>query len=185
MRKLILIVHMSLDGFIAGENGSFENFSPSLENLDLVNSLTDDADTLLAGRNSYEMLDGAWPNSYKRPGASASEIKYSNWYNAAEKIILSTTLPANEKITVVNGNVAETINQIKNRKGKSILMFGSPTAFKTLSEFNLIDEYWVILYPTIFGKGITWFSNSKPKTLTLLETRQLTKGELALHYKVN
>ena len=57
MRKIILIVHTSLDGFVAGVNGEFDNFKPSPENLDFVCSLTDNSDAALVGRVSYEMLE--------------------------------------------------------------------------------------------------------------------------------
>jgi dihydrofolate reductase len=184
MRKLILIVHTSLDGFVAGENGEFDNFGPSPENLEFVCSLTEEADAALAGRVSYQMLDSYWPTAADNENATESEIKYSNWYKAAEKIVLSRTLP-NDKhnTTVISNNIGERIQEIKNQTGKNILMFGSPTAFETLYNLNLIDEYWVIQYPVLFGKGIPFFTRVQDvNRLNLLDIKQFSRGEIAIHY---
>jgi dihydrofolate reductase len=187
MRKIILIVHTSLDGFVAGEKGEFDSFNPGPDNLDFVCSLTDGADAALAGRISYEMLDSYWPTAGDKKDATASEKKYSDWYNASEKIVLSETLSENKpgNVTVVGDDIKEKIIRIKNKKGKNILMFGSPTAFQSLNKLDLIDEYWVINYPVIFGKGIPFFTLAQmPRKLKTLNTRQLSNGEIATHYKV-
>ena len=187
MRKLILIVHTSIDGFVAGKNGEFDGFKPSPENLEFVCSLTDEADAALMGRVSYEMLESGWPHAWEKPGATPSEIKYSHWYNAAEKIVISKTLERTNlhNLTIIPTHIEEEILKIKKHKGKDILLFGSPTVFQTLADLNVIDEYWIIVYPAIFGKGILLFShNSIPKKMTLLNTKQLSNGEIALHYKI-
>src|SRR6516164_4116473 len=93
MRKLVLVAHASLDGFIAGENGSLDGFEASEENLQFVCSLTQDADAALFGRKSYQLLDSYWPTANKLPNASKGTIVYSNWYNATTKIVISKTLP--------------------------------------------------------------------------------------------
>lgn len=184
MRKIILIVHTSLDGFVAGVNGEFDNFKPSPENLDFVCSLTDHSDAALVGRVSYEMLESFWPNARENKNATPSEVKYSNWYNNSEKIVISNSLPGNkEKTTIVSDNIADRISEIKSQTGKNILMFGSPTTFETLNRLNLIDEYWVIQYPVFFGKGIPFFTRvQNPNRLKLLNVKQFSEGEIAIHY---
>lgn len=186
MGKLILIVHISIDGFVADENGTFNNFNPSPENLDFVCSLTDEADTALAGRVSYQMLETFWPAAKDKPDATPSEIRYSNWYNSARKVVLSNTLSgANLHNThIISKNIPDEIRNIKEQGSKNILMFGSPTAFQTLYRYDLIDEYRVILYPAVFGKGIPLFSgNEHLKQLQLADTRQLSNGEIVLNYQ--
>lgn len=187
MRKLILIVHTSLDGFAAGVKGEFDGFDASPESLDFVNDLTDEADAALVGRISYQMLESNWPTVRDNPNASKSEIKYSNWYNDAEKIVLSKSLSKSNKskTTIISENIADNLLEIKNQKGKNILMFGSPTIFEILNELNLIDEYWVITYPAFFGKGIPFFTRAEtPKKLKLLGTKQFSNGEVVINYKV-
>lgn len=60
MRKLVLVVHISLDGFVAGLKGELDNF-PGDENLEFVNSLTENAYTALFGRNSFQLPETHWP----------------------------------------------------------------------------------------------------------------------------
>ena len=61
MRKLVLVVHVSLDGFVAGPKGELDGFDAGEENLEFVCGLTKDADAALFGRLSYEMINGHWP----------------------------------------------------------------------------------------------------------------------------
>lgn len=187
MRKLKLVIHTSLDGFVAGEHGEFDELVQSPENLDFICSLTDEADALLAGRISFQMLDSYWPTAHSHPAATNSEIKYSKWYNRAEKIVLSRSLPEStaDNVTILARDTGDSLTNIKSKEGKDILMFGSPSVHKTLSELNLIDEYWIILYPVLLGKGIPLFSNTQQaKKLKLLSSVQFTKGEMAIRYQV-
>ncbi|MBO9621065.1 MAG: dihydrofolate reductase family protein [Niabella sp.] len=188
MRKLVLIAHVSLDGFVAGEGGSLAPFNPSPENLDFVCDITDGADAALMGRVSYEMLNTFWPTAWEKPNATASEIRYSKWYNAAQKIILSRTLPHSNtaQTSILSENIVEQVTAIKNQEGKSILLFGSPTSFRLLNNHDLVDQYLILVYPALFGKGVPLFVPGEPaKGLTVIETKQFTNGELAIHYKVN
>jgi len=170
MRELTLIVQTSLEGFVAGSNGEFDNFLGGEENLEFVCSLTDEADAALFGRVSYQLLNGAWPTKAGRPDATKNEIKYSNWYNSVPKYVLSKTIQANpsEKTIIISNNIKTEINFIKQQPGKTILMFGSPTAADTLFDLNLIDSFWIIVHPIIFGKGIPFFRENNlrvvPKT---------------------
>lgn len=187
MKKIILIAHISLDGFVAGEQGEFDGFDASPESLEFVCNLTNGADTLLVGRVSYQMLETAWPTAWNKPNATPSEITYSNWYNAAEKIVLSNTLTKgnSQNTKIINGNISDEITKLKEQGNKDILLFGSPTAFRKLNELNLVDEYWIILYPTLFGKGIPLFLPGEPmKKLQLMNSIKLTNGEMAINYKV-
>ncbi len=187
MRKIILVVHTTLDGYVSNKDGELEGFTQSPENLDFVCRLTDSADALIVGRNSYEMLNGYWPQAGNNPEATDSEKKYSSWYNNAQKIVLSKSLSNKglNKTIILSKNILEKISEIKKMEGKDILLFGSPTAFQTLAELNLIDEYWVIIYPVIFGKGIPFFTRLNfSNELKFLSSTQFSKGEIAIHYKV-
>ena len=187
MRKLILIAHISLDGFVAGRKGELDEFDKGEENLEFICGLTLDADATLMGRISYELLESYWPTAKDLPNASKGEIQYSCWYNDAKKIILSRTLHnANLKNTIIlDQNISNEIANIKKQSGKNILIFGSPTATQFLMQLELIDSYWIFVNPIIFGKGIPLFSglNNKIK-LKLENTKQFSNGEIALNYMV-
>jgi dihydrofolate reductase len=187
MRKLILVVHTSLDSFVAGPKGELDGFDAGEENLEFVCKLTEEADTALFGRISYQLLNNYWPTAKGLPNASKGAIAYSNWYNNAKKIVISMTM-AEETLnnrTVISGNISNEIIEIKEQTGKNILIFGSPAVSQLLMQLDLIDSYWIFINPVIFGKGIPLFAELINKSkLKLLDTKQFSNGEIALNYIV-
>lgn len=122
----------------------------------------------------------------ERPNATKSETNYSNWYNSVTKFVLSTTLETNgsKNTFIINENISEEISRIRNQPGKNILIFGSPTALHSLLELNLLDGFWLLLHPVIFGEGIPLFKDIKKVIkLDLCVTKQLSNGIMALYHK--
>src|SRR5215217_612698 len=188
MRKLILIVHTSLDGFVAGKNGELNGFEAGEENLQFVCSLTEEADTALFGRISYQLLQTHWPTAKDRPGATKGEVSYSTWYSNAKKIVISNTLLGKSLMntTILSGDISNEMIKIKKQAGRNILIFGSPSVAQSLMRSELIDEYWVFVNPAIFGEGIPlWKDMKKTIRLQMGATKQFSNGELAMHYTVN
>ena len=187
MRELNLIAQTSLDGFVAGPRGEFDNFMGGEENLEFVCSIVEEADAAMFGRISYELINAAWPGAANRPGATKNEIKYSNWYNSVTKVVFSKTLQAGSSTNtyVVSENPLKEINRLKGKVGKNILMFGSPTVVHELLELNAIDNMWMIVHPVLFGDGIPLFRKTNRVTsLSLLTTHRLSNGTLCNKYKV-
>ena len=89
--------------------------------------------------------------------------------------------------TIISDNLSDKINEIKQKAGKEILLFGSPTATHSLIQQNLIDGYWLFVNPVILGQGIPLFVNIKDKIkLKLLTTtRQFSCGVTELNYSVD
>ncbi|HEY4876344.1 MAG TPA: dihydrofolate reductase family protein [Puia sp.] len=185
MRKLILIVHTSLDGFVAGTKGELDGFDASQENLEFVCKITEEADAALFGRISYQLLNDFWPPAKDRPNATKGEIAYSSWYNNAKKIVISKTL-AGEKLyntEIITDDISNEIIRIKNQPGKGIMIFGSPSVSRIFMQHNLIDSYWIFVNPTIFGEGIPLFTTLPNKIkLKLVAAKQFVNGEFALNY---
>ena len=184
-RKLVLIVHTSLDGFVAGPKGELDGFEAGEENLQFVCGLTNNADTMLMGRISYELLDSFWPTAKDRQGATKGKVEYSNWYNYAHKIIISTTLKKEGLMntTVLSSNLQQEVMSLKQKTGKEILIFGSPSVARSLMREDLIDSFWIFVNPVIFGKGIPLFTDSgKRAKLELQTVTRFSNGEIALHY---
>lgn len=187
MRKIISFMHISLDGFVAGPNGELNWAKVDEELFDYVGKRISTSDTALYGRVTYEMMEGYWPTAADQPNASKHDIEHSKWYKNAHKIVLSNTLAEADlvNISIINANLAEKINEIKQQEGEDILVFGSPTATHALIEQNLIDGYWLFLNPVILGQGTPLFLNTKDKTeLKLLNTRQFASGVTELNYVV-
>ena len=187
MRKIILMVHTSLDGFVAGINSELDGFEASDENLGFVYELTANADAALFGRVSYQLLDGYWPLIKDVSGATQNQVLFSQWYSDAHKFVISKS-PAKQDMqhtTVLHTNIETTLTHIKAGAGKDIIIFGSPSIYPMLAEAGLIDSYWVFINPVIFGKGIPIFTDlkNKPK-LTLVATHAFHNGEVAINYTV-
>jgi dihydrofolate reductase len=188
MRKIALLAHISLDGFVAGVNGELDGFDQSEENLQFVCNLTETADAALFGRISYELLNNYWPTAKDRPNASSSELAYSAWYNNATKIVVSKTMASHDippRTMVITENVADGIAKIKSQPGKDILLFGSPSVTQLLMLHELIDSYWIFVNPAIFGSGIPLFNRLTKNIKLKLETsKEFPNGELVLNYTV-
>ena len=123
-------MHTSLDGFVAGLNREMDWIKVDDEIFDFVGTMTDQADTALYGRVTYQMMESYWPTAGEKPEASKHDIEHSGWYKKVSKIVLSSTMKetGQNNTTVISGNITENINQIKQQDGKNILIFGSPSA---------------------------------------------------------
>ena len=186
MRKIVVSMHLSLDGFVAGPNGEMDWIIVDETLFDFVSELTDNADAALYGRNTYELMNNYWPTAAEQPEATRHDIEHSKWYNSVKKIVLSSSMKGKvpDKTTVINDNVAREISSIKQEAGKDILIFGSPTACHTLMRDDLIDEYWLFVNPILLGKGIPLFDNITERTkLKLVSTKTFESGVNCLHYE--
>jgi dihydrofolate reductase len=179
-------MHSSLDGFAAGPNGEMNWINISEELFDFVSTLTDKADTALYGRVTYDMMQSYWPTAAEQPNASKHDKEHSVWYKNVSKIVLSRTISEEglDNTTVISDQLEDNINSIKNRDGKNILIFGSPTASHSLLAHDLIDEFWLFVNPVLLGEGIPLFKNITTITkLKLIETKTFASGVIALHYE--
>ncbi|QEC66512.1 dihydrofolate reductase [Panacibacter ginsenosidivorans] len=187
MRKIIICLHTTLDGFVAGPNGEMDWIKLDDEMFDLVGTFTDKADTALYGRVTYEMMDNYWPTAADKHNATKHDIEHSNWYNGVEKIVISKTMQNKQanKTTFIGNNIPDEINKTKQRPGKNIMIFGSPSASHTLMEHNLIDEYWLFVNPVLLGQGIPLFAKIQSRTaLELITSKKFGCGVIGLHYRL-
>lgn len=188
MRKIISFMHISLDGFVAGPNGEMNWIKVDQEIFDHVGKRISEGDTALYGRVTYQMMENYWPAAADKPNASRHDIEHSKWYSDVHKVVLSKTLKGESltNTTIISDNLAEHLNEIKQKGDKDILLFGSPTATHSLIQQNLIDGYWLFVNPIILGRGIPLFVDIKEKVkLNLLTTRQFTSGVTELSYVVD
>ncbi|SIN81250.1 dihydrofolate reductase family protein [Chitinophaga niabensis] len=188
MRKVISFMHVSLDGFVAGPNGELDWVKVDEEIFNHVGKRISEGDTALYGRTTYEMMESYWPTAGDSPTASKHDIEHSKWYKNVHKVVLSKTMKDTglTNTTIINNNLADKINEIKQQPGNDILLFGSPTATHSLIQQHLIDGFWLFLNPIILGQGIPLFTDIKDKIkLHLLPTtRQFSSGVTELNYTV-
>jgi len=181
-------MHISLDGFVAGPKGEMNWIRIEQEIFDHVGQRIGLGDTALYGRVTYQMMEDYWPTAADKPNASKHDIEHSAWYMKSHKLVLSNSLKDEDhsNTTIINGNISERIQAIKEQDGPEILLFGSPTATHALIEQDLIDGYWLFVNPVILGKGIPLFTGIEEKTkLRLLSTRPFACGVTELNYTVD
>lgn len=185
-RKIILSMHISINGMVAGPNGEMDWITTDDGVFDLVGNLTNHADAAIYGRRTYEMMEAYWPTADKKAEATRHDKKHAEWYRNARKIILSKSMKYRRisNTRFVSENIAAEITRIKNDDGGDILLFGSPSAARELMNGNLIDDYWLFVYPVVIGDGIALFSEELKINLTLVETKLFTSGIVGLHYSI-
>jgi dihydrofolate reductase len=187
MRKIILIMHASLDGFVGGPNGEMDWIKFDDDLFGFVGTFTEDADTALYSRVTWEMMENYWPTAGDKPNAGKHDIDHSNWYKKVDKVVLSRSMRGkqHDKTRFLSDNVPAEIEKIKQQPGKNILLLGSPTAVHLLTQHQLIDEYWIFVNPIIIGEGIPLFKDVQHKmSLKPLSTKSFPCGVTALSYSL-
>ena len=188
MRKLILFMHTSLDGFAAGPRGEMDWIAINDEMFEYVERRTREADTALYGRVTYQMMEAYWPTAADQPGATRHDIEHSAWYKKVAKVVLSRTLKGADlpNTRVVSDDVGGEVRRLKQEAGKDILIFGSPSAAHSLMAEGLVDAYWLFVNPFLLGRGIPVFRGIEARTgLTLTESKVFSSsGVICLHYEL-
>lgn len=178
-------MHTSLDGFVAGPKGEMNWIKLSTSLFDFVATMTDQADTALYGRVTYEMMQSYWPQAGEKPNASKHDKEHSRWYNQVAKVVLSKTITETglENTQVISDQLTKNITNLKQQPGKNILIFGSPGASQSLLKEGLIDEFWLFVNPIILGNGMPLFKGiTETIPLKLMESITFDCGVIALHY---
>ena len=91
-RRLVLLEHISLDGFLAGPNGEMEWIRVDDEIWEYVNPIAQRAGAAVFGRVTYQMMEPYWPTAGDSPDASRHDVDHSRWLNSASKLVFSNTL---------------------------------------------------------------------------------------------
>ncbi len=186
MRQLVLFMHVSLDGFVAGVNGEMDWIKVDEDLFDYAGRQTDQSDAALYGRITYEMMEDYWPTAAEMPNASRHDKQHAAWYKNVAKVVVSKTMEGEHlpNTTIISTHIAQEIIKLKEASGKDIVIFGSPSAAHLLMEENLIDDYWIFVNPILLGKGILLFNNIRHRTpLHLVKHNITSSGVVCLHYK--
>lgn len=186
MRKLKLQVQMTVDGFIAGQNGEMDwmSFNWTDDIKKYVAELTESIDTILLGKNLATGFIPHWAGVAKdndNPEKQAG-IKFSE----TPKIVFSKTLTQSkwENTTVENGDFVEKIKALKEQAGGDIITYGGGKFVSSLMRENLIDEFHLFVNPAILGKGMPIFQEVQSmQKFNLTSSKQFECGIIVLVYK--
>lgn len=189
MRKVIALIHLSLDGFAAGPNDELDWISYDNELEQYAHSLHDMTDAVIWGRRTYEGMAGYWLTVPGNPASTPAELEHASFLDKATKIVVSRTLERVEwnnaqNTVLIKDNIAEEINAIKQQQGKDIWFLGSTMLAQTFIQLDLIDEYRLNINPTVLGQGKSLFAGvTRTFPLKLLESKALKSGVVALRYE--
>ncbi|GIK43731.1 MAG: hypothetical protein BroJett011_75640 [Chloroflexota bacterium] len=186
MRKVVLFMHISLDGFAAGPNGELDWISYDEELEKYAEEVVRTVGAPLYGRVTYQMMESYWPTVLTNPTATRHEIEHARWVENIPKIVFSRTLEKVEwnNTTLIKDNIAAEITKLKQQPGKDLVIFGSPGLAHTFIQLDLIDEYRLTVNPVILGSGMPVFKDLKDRgELKLLNTKTFGSGVIALHYE--
>lgn len=173
MRKLVVTEFLSLDGVMEAPMWTFPYWNDEIAQF--KGEEGDASDALLLGRVTYEGFAAAWPES---------EDEGAPYFNNIRKYVVSTTLDKAEwnNSVLIKDNVVEEIARLKQQEGKNIVVHGSGRLIQTLMRHDLVDEYRLLIYPLVLGKGQRLFEDEQQVTLKLVDTKPMGSGVVALVY---
>ena len=188
MRNIILLAHISLDGFMAAPGGDMSFITHDDEIADHVHPLIDPVDTAVYGRTTFQMMESywpSWPNGVDAEDAGGRGRKHAHWYRGVDKIVASRTLPASSdpKVRIVKDDIVEVLAAEKRKTGGDIMIFASPTLVHTLAAHGLIDVWRLNVQPVVLGRGLPLFAPVDRRTLLELRAaKTFSSGVIATHY---
>ncbi|MFA9289318.1 MAG: dihydrofolate reductase family protein [Weeksellaceae bacterium] len=182
MRKIILSMLVSLDGFVAGPSGDLDWVIADDDHHKYSTKLLEGADTLIFGRVTYQSFVEYWPNAQET--LHDNEKKVAEQINKAKKIVFSRTLQEVEwNSTLMREVMPDDILKLKQESGKDIVIFGSPTIAQTFMRRGLVDEYHLLVQPVILGKGLQLYEDIHDRMkLQHLDTETFKSGVVLLKY---
>ena len=183
--KLTTVTHVSVDGVMQGlggadedRRGGFERGGWALPLMDdeggaLVGRIFQRADAFLFGRWTYEVFGGYWGAIADPDNPIAAAL------NGRPKYVASTTLtdPQWANSTVLSGDVAAAIAELRARPGGELQVHGSGTLVRWLLDNGLVDEIVLLVYPMVIGQGTRLFADAGPDiALELLDSQSTSTG---------
>ncbi len=190
MRELIVAEFITLDGVIQAPGGANEDTEGGFQHGGWTQPYWHDdigthffqamtqADALLLGRKTWQIHGGAFEPMKGDP--------FGDVMNGIAKYVVSTTLKsasAWRNSTLISGNVAEAVRELRRQPGKNILIDGSSVLIHTLVQENLVDEYILHVYPLVLGGGKQLFPKGKRLNLKLIESQALLTGVVYQRYR--
>jgi dihydrofolate reductase len=192
MRKLIVQEWMSFDGVVQApgspnedKSGGFKHGGWHLPYFDdisrnwVLENLTQ-AGGYLLGRRTYDNFAGHWPN------ASSEEQVIAQPLNTKPKYVASTTLKEPlvwQNSTLLKGDVTKAVAALKKQDGGNILVIGSPKLVQSLIDFDLVDEFRMMIDPLVVGGGKRVFGNDGAlRPMKLVDSKVTTTGAIIATY---
>jgi dihydrofolate reductase len=183
MAKLIYSAIMSLDGYTADADGRFEWAAPDEEVFAFVNELERPVGTSLYGRRMYETLR-YWETAHTIAGQSAVGLDFARIWQAADKIVYSTTLqePDTARTRVERDFDPDQVRKLKEAADRDLMIGGAHLAAQAIAA-GLVDEYQLFVVPAVVGGGTRALPDQVRLDLTLTQEHRFGGGTVYLCYR--
>jgi dihydrofolate reductase len=188
VRKIIVLEHVSLDGVIQAPGGPDEDTSGGFAHGGWIAGYSDESHgtalrkqmntqfDLLVGRTTFEIWEPYWPQHVDA---------WPN-VNAATKYVASNTRTFSnwQPSIFLNGDIAEKVAKIKQQQGPDIHVWGSGNLLQTLIKHNLVDVFWLMIYPITLGSGKRLFADGTlPTAFKVTESKVTSEGVIIVNYE--
>ena len=191
MRKVILFMVLSIDGYVCGPNGELDwESQDDAVSEEMVPEFRSTSDTMLIGRNLFEGFEQYWPMAAKDPKTPSALADFAHWVEDTPKIVFSSKLDKvgwkNAELAKVNNDddVIAKINELKQQPGGDMVTFGGAQFAQTLVRLDLVDDYRFKLQAIALGKGRALFQDLPDRRpLKLNKAKSFDSGVVALYYQ--
>lgn len=180
MRKLISLMHVSLDGFCGGPKGEMDWISMNGTIFADATDVIDQAGAAVYGRTVHDMMKGYWPTFLGKP--DSPEVRHARWVEQIPKLTFSRSMTSSDWNNVQLRREAREIFADKQQPGKDLLIFGSPSLVHAFLELDAIDEFWIFQNPVLLGAGLPYFKGASKTRLKLASHKPFDNGVIRLHY---
>ena len=181
MRKLIYTINVTLDGCcdhtkMVPDEDLFEYYIHQLR----------EADTIVYGRKTYQLMVPYWPDVAKDPSSTKADIEFANAFDSLNKVVFSRSsdLTEDKNMRIVRTDLRDEILKLKEEPGGDILAGGVDIPSQLIA-LGLVDEYRIVIIPVVAGEGRRLMERvSLPATLRLklVESKVFESGCVALRY---
>ncbi len=186
MRKIILPMNISLDGYVEGPGGAMDWFPTDDESWQYTKEGLARVDTVLLGRVTYQIFTQYWPAAGANPSSSPDEVAFSRWIEQIPKVVFSRTLERVDwkNTRLVKEDIPGEMARLKAQPGKDITLVGGAGIAQSFIRLGLIDEYWLKIIPVVLGGGKMLFKDIQGQLrLQLVNVRNFKAGVVALEYR--
>jgi dihydrofolate reductase len=184
MRKLVLMMSVSIDGYMEGPDGELDWHLVDDEVHQHFNDYLGTMGAFLSGRVTHELMAEYWPTADADPSNPAPVVEYARIWRDTPKLVYSTTLErADWNATVVREVDPDAVNELKAEPGGDLALGGADLA-ATFMEHDLIDEYRLYVHPVVLGSGKRLFPPLERSIhVQLAETKVFGNGVVLLRYE--
>jgi dihydrofolate reductase len=185
MAKLIRSSLTSLDGYVTDEHGKIDLFAPDDDLFAFINELERPIGTYLYGRRLYEVMV-YWETALAEPGQRPVEIDCAQIWQAADKVVYSTTLQSasSARTRIERTFDPSAVQAMKDAADHDLTVGGSALGAHAF-QAGLVDEVHQLVYPFTLGRGTAFLPERQQLNLELLEERSFDNGVVYLKYRVS